>query len=144
MSRYFNFQVFLLYTLISTLPPFLIHNVLNCLLLSEGRFFYMWCRTGERQNPISLSAWILSTFEAITSTKCFGKERNILEESHICWSIFWITIIILGKVSLSGNCVFIKVSRLFNISSFGHIQDWWMEKSVSCWATGQETKRYWE
>lgn len=38
MARCFNFQMFLLYTLISTLLPFLIHYVLTCLLLREGSF----------------------------------------------------------------------------------------------------------
>lgn len=38
VTRCFNFQMFLPYTLISTLLHFLIHNVLNCFSLSTGSF----------------------------------------------------------------------------------------------------------
>lgn len=38
MAGCFNFQMFLLYTLIFTLLHFLIHNVLNCFLLRAGSF----------------------------------------------------------------------------------------------------------
>lgn len=124
MARCFNFQAFLLYTLISTLLHFLIHNVLNCFFLRAGSFT---CSAELERSRIP--CLVCLNFKYLWSNyknKMLQQGKSVLEFSHIYWNFFWMTMTVLGKVSLSGNCAFMIISHLFNVSSFGHVQDGWM------------------
>lgn len=84
MARCFNFQIFLLYALISTLLHFLIHNVLNCFLLSEG--FFTCSAELERGR---IPCLVLLNFKYLWSNyknkilqkgkKCFRRQSHLLK-----------------------------------------------------------------